>query len=103
VEDLALNSADANSVEICIYILLGKLLERVERDSEFYPEWAEALAEEKESLKAAISEMEASNRELARAFQEERESGEKQRRELVKIWEGSRTKFTLERAIRAAF
>lgn len=30
IEDLALNSVDANSIEVCIYILLKKLLERID-------------------------------------------------------------------------
>lgn len=43
VEDLALNSVDANSIEICIYILLKKLLDRLEKESEYYPEWTDVL------------------------------------------------------------
>lgn len=102
---MALNSSDPNSVEICIYILLNKLLIRLDQESENYPEWTDVLIEEKMSLKEALDDLQKSNKDLLNILDNEKENrGEdKQKKELKKIWENARNKFTLERAIRTAF
>jgi hypothetical protein len=44
VEDLVL-SCNGNSIEVCIYILFQKLLQKLEKGSECYPEWTDVLKE----------------------------------------------------------
>lgn len=51
LEDLALNSIDPVAEEICIFLLLKKVLRRIESESEGYPEWTDVLIEEKRGLK----------------------------------------------------
>lgn len=70
IEDLALNSVDANSIEVCIYILLKKLLERIDHEAQHYPQWTDVLIEEKQGLKEAMEEIQKSNKDINSMFED---------------------------------
>ena len=86
-------------------ILLKKILSTIERNCEGYPEWTDVLIEEKKGIKDSLTELRNANPELSRFFEEQKENDQEKREknELLKIWSGARNKFTLERAIRAAY
>lgn len=63
------------------------------------------IAEEKNGISNSISELRSANPELSKFFdgQKENNQGKKDRQELLRIFNGARNKFTMERAIRAVY